>query len=177
MFLRKFLQTIIINIMYSVRSYLLAMLGSSLYPSRWYSSAMWSNELMTLSSQSIVYGSAKSTSMPTSRVLFSTRSGSYSCEISNFPPLNSYFQNIRDCTHRVPDVPDGGGAYNGAALVQPLAAEELGEVDLVAENGALLDVVNVIDDLVGGKDSITSYTVYHFHICLRLLDLQFAQHE
>ena len=121
---------------------------------------------MTLSSHSIVYGSAKSTSMPTSRVLFSTRSGSYSCEISNFPPLRCYFQNIRDCTHRVPDVPDGGGAYNGAALVQSFAAEELGEVDLVAENRTLLDVIDVIDDLVGGEDSITSYVSF-----LRLLKI------
>ena len=75
-------------------SYLLAMLGSRLYPSRRYSSAMWSSELMTLSSQSIVYGSAKSTSMPTSRVLFSTRSGSYSCQISNFPAVRMPFFKI-----------------------------------------------------------------------------------
>ena len=52
-------------------------------------------------------------------------------------------------THRVPDVPDGGCAYNGAALVQRLAAEELGEVDLVAEDGALLDSVDVFDYLEG----------------------------
>ena len=64
-------------------------------------------------------------------------------------PFSKSARTLIHSTHRVPDVPDGGCAYNGAALVQRLAAEELGEVDLVAEDGALLDPVDVFDYLEG----------------------------